>query len=68
MEFPPSGRSSSTASKTKPPSSNPGRTLFICIALALLTLAVYGQVIGHGFISFDDDDYIMKNPVVQRGR
>ena len=67
MEFPPSGRSSSTASKTKPPSSNPGRTLFICIALALLTLAVYGQVIGHGFISFDDDDYIMKNPVVQRG-
>jgi protein O-mannosyl-transferase len=33
----------------------------------VLTLAVYGQMIDHGFISFDDGSYITQNPVVQKG-
>ena len=32
-----------------------------------MTLIVYGPMIDHGFISFDDDDYITDNPVVRRG-
>ena len=32
-----------------------------------MTLIVYGRMIDHGFISFDDDDYITANPVVRRG-
>jgi protein O-mannosyl-transferase len=43
------------------------KVLFISLFLALLTIAVYGQMIGHGFTSFDDDSYITQNPIVQRG-
>ncbi len=39
----------------------------VMIALVLLTAAVYGQVIGHGFISYDDPDYVTDNFVVQKG-
>jgi tetratricopeptide (TPR) repeat protein len=39
----------------------------IAIGLALLTLAVYGQVIGHDFLIFDDTDYVVANPHVRRG-
>ena len=45
-----------------------GRTeLFIAAALAVTTLAVYGQVISHQFISLDDDVYIRDNPMVSGG-
>ena len=63
----PSGRSSSSGSRTDPRSSALGRTLLICVAIAVLTLIVYGPMIDHGFISFDDDDYITDNPIVRRG-
>ena len=36
-------------------------------ALAVATLAVYGQVIGHQFIKLDDDLYIQNNPMVIGG-
>ena len=36
-------------------------------ALALATLAVYGQVIGHQFIDLDDDLSIRDNPMVSGG-
>lgn len=39
----------------------------IILLLALLTLAVYLPVARHGFILYDDGDYITKNPVVQNG-
>jgi tetratricopeptide (TPR) repeat protein len=44
-----------------------GKLLFIGLLLAALTFAVYGQMIGHGFIRFDDESYITQNPIVQRG-
>ena len=41
--------------------------LWIALALAVATLAVYAQVIGHQFITLDDDLYIRDNPIVARG-
>lgn len=41
-----------------------GKVLFIGLFLAALTFAVYGQMIGHGFIRFDDESYITQNPIV----
>jgi len=43
------------------------RELLIAAALAAATLAVYGQVITHQFISLDDDLYIRTNPIVSGG-
>jgi hypothetical protein len=39
----------------------------ILVAMAVLTLGIYAQVIGHQFITFDDDSYIKENPMVNRG-
>jgi len=36
-------------------------------ALAVVTLAVYGQVISHQFINLDDDVFIRENPMVSGG-
>ena len=39
----------------------------ICLALALVTTALYWPVIHHNFVNFDDDDYITNNSHVQAG-
>ena len=39
----------------------------ICLALALVTTALYWPMTHHGFVNFDDDDYITNNPHVQAG-
>jgi tetratricopeptide (TPR) repeat protein len=41
--------------------------LLILLGLAAMTLAVYAQVIGHQFITYDDDWYIKENAMVNRG-
>ena len=43
------------------------RLLLICLFLALSTLAVYWPVTGHGFVNYDDTDYVTANPQVQAG-
>jgi tetratricopeptide (TPR) repeat protein len=56
-----------------PPSILPGerrqrwREAWICLALAAITFAVFGQTLSHQFINFDDDRYVYKNPVVDQG-
>src|SRR5580765_2039483 len=35
--------------------------------LAVATLAVYAQVVQHGFVNWDDPDYVVQNPIVARG-
>lgn len=40
---------------------------FICLLLIVVSVAVYGQVVHHGFINFDDQDYVTENPNVQKG-
>lgn len=37
------------------------------IALAAITLLVFGQVAGHAFLQFDDADYVTGNPMVRHG-
>jgi Flp pilus assembly protein TadD len=39
----------------------------VAVVLAILVLSVYWQVEGHGFIGFDDNEYILDNPIVLRG-
>jgi protein O-mannosyl-transferase len=39
----------------------------ILLGLAVLTFAIYAQVIGHQFITLDDPTYIRENPMVNRG-
>jgi Flp pilus assembly protein TadD len=39
----------------------------IAAALAIVTLAIYAQVIGHQFITLDDPTYIQENSMVNRG-
>ena len=39
----------------------------ICLALALVTTALYWPITHHNFVNFDDDDYITNNSHVQAG-
>ena len=41
--------------------------LVILLGLAVMTFAIYAQVIGHQFITLDDPTYIRENPNVNRG-
>ena len=43
------------------------QTVFICLLLALMTVAVYWPVVKQGFVNFDDPDYVSGNPRVQAG-
>ena len=43
------------------------RALLVAIVLALVTLAIYWNVLGHQFLNYDDADYLTQNPMVQRG-
>ena len=39
----------------------------IRLILVLGTLAIFGQVLNHDFINYDDPDYVTHNPHVQAG-
>src|SRR6266550_7529817 len=41
--------------------------LLILLGLAAMTFAIYAQVVGHQFITLDDDAYIKENGMVNRG-
>jgi tetratricopeptide (TPR) repeat protein len=43
------------------------KTVLCCLVLAGATLAVYGQVVRHSFINYDDQDYVTQNAHVQSG-
>ena len=43
------------------------RDLAACVFLVLITLAVYGQGIDHGFVNYDDNEYVYENPHVRHG-
>jgi tetratricopeptide (TPR) repeat protein len=43
------------------------RVAGLCLALAAITLAVFGQTVRHQFVNFDDGDYVVTNPVVAHG-
>ena len=39
----------------------------ICLALALVTAALYWPMLHHDFICLDDDSYLVSNPQVNKG-
>jgi len=39
----------------------------LCLALAAITFAVFGQTLHHQFIDFDDNEYVYDNPMVSQG-
>src|SRR5258705_8605057 len=41
--------------------------LYVCLLLALVTVAVYWPVLRNGFVSYDDPDYVTMNGRVQAG-
>ena len=40
---------------------------WICLALGLITLALYLPVLHHSFVEYDDQQYVTDNPLVQAG-
>jgi tetratricopeptide (TPR) repeat protein len=41
--------------------------VLLCVLLALATIALYSPVAGHGFITFDDREYVTANPHIHNG-
>jgi protein O-mannosyl-transferase len=39
----------------------------VCLVLFILTLAVFGQTTGFGFVAYDDNMYVYENPVLKMG-
>ena len=39
----------------------------VCLVLAAITFAVFGQTAGFEFVNYDDNSYVYENPVVARG-
>ena len=39
----------------------------VCLVLAAITFAVFGQTAGFGFVNYDDQEYVYQNPMVARG-
>jgi tetratricopeptide (TPR) repeat protein len=54
-------------SNLKPPAGPRWAPAAISAGLAVLVFAAFGQTSRHGFINFDDNDYVYQNPVVSRG-
>ena len=61
------GQKGRVVTSTRSPGRFGQEELFIVVALAVATLAVYGQVVGHQFIGLDDDVYVRDNPMVMGG-
>jgi tetratricopeptide (TPR) repeat protein len=43
------------------------RAPMVCLVLAAVTFAVFGQTLAHEFVDIDDDVYVYDNPMVVRG-
>ena len=43
------------------------QTVIVCLVLAAITFAVFGQTVRHRFVNFDDGDYVVRNSVVAQG-
>jgi len=62
-------KGSANLSRTARPNQTSARSPdpWIGLVLAVATMVVYAQVVGHQFISLDDNTYIRENPIVARG-
>ncbi len=55
------------APRPKQPAGRDRWQRWICLLLVAATLAVYGQVRGHEFLNYDDDEYVTEHPFVRQG-
>lgn len=42
-------------------------TGIICVVLAAIVWVVFSQTLGHGFVNYDDGDYVYNHPVITSG-
>jgi len=57
-----------TGSESGVPASQPrGQTIAVCLGLAALVWAVFGQTLHFDFVSYDDPPYVYQNPVITQG-
>jgi tetratricopeptide (TPR) repeat protein len=56
-------------SNTEMPSQSASRwqAPAVCVVLATITFAVFGQTLRYEFINYDDNEYVYNNPAVARG-
>lgn len=43
------------------------RVLGVCAVLGALVFLVFGQSLNHGFLNWDDNEYVYDNPMISRG-
>ena len=43
------------------------RVPLLCLGLITLVFSIYAQTLWHGFLNFDDDYYVVENPIVLQG-
>jgi len=58
------------ANLDSPPSAGGAKrweAIVVCLVLALATIAVFGQAVHYGFITFDDDHYVDHNAPLEDG-
>jgi tetratricopeptide (TPR) repeat protein len=48
-------------------SGGPWLVLGVCVVLAAITFAVFGQTLKHGFVNYDDNRYVYENSTVTNG-
>ena len=63
----PSSAHAQTPAAAPRPAWGRGTTAAVCLALAVLTLLIFGQAVRYGFISFDDDRYVDHNRALEAG-
>jgi tetratricopeptide (TPR) repeat protein len=51
----------------KPPAGNTATVVAVCGLLALAIALVFAQSASHGFVNFDDPEYVQDNPVIAGG-
>jgi len=56
-----------TLSSVAKPAGHGLEVIAICALLATLVCIVFGQTVHHGFLNYDDNQYVYENPVVSSG-
>ena len=61
-------RATPAAAPAPPKQAAPGRSaLLVCLLLATAVIAIYAQTASHGYVAYDDDQYVYENPWVKAG-
>ena len=61
------GRGRLPVESSSPPGSDRLKLSLICLFLVVISWTVYGQILGHDFINYDDEQYVTENAHVLNG-